>query len=178
MQDVLVVAMYLNTFIRHANIVKMANMAQLVNVIAPMMVTDDKLWLQTIYYPLQLFAQHCEGYSLDASVFCDTYDEKDYKQIPYLDVSASFNDKKGEIIISVVNRNENKAIETSIVNQSGMLDNQATVYEINSPNLTDENSVHEQKVKSVQKDLRFKGDNFEYTFPAHSFTMIKLKLKS
>jgi alpha-L-arabinofuranosidase len=178
MQDVLVVAMYLNTFIRHANIVKMANMAQLVNVIAPMMVTGDKLWLQTIYYPLQLFAAHSKGYSLDVSVQCDTYDQKEYKQIPYLDVSSSFNPENGEVLVSVVNRNENKAIESLIVNQSGKLDNKATVYEINSPNLTDENSVQDQKVKSTQKDLNIKGDNFEYSFPAHSFTMIKLKLKS
>jgi alpha-N-arabinofuranosidase len=156
----------------------MANMAQLVNVIAPMMVTDDKLWLQTIYYPLQLFAQHAKGFSLDVSVQCDTYDQKEYKQIPYLDVSSSFDPDKGEVLVSVVNRNQNKAIESLIVNQSGKLENKATVYEISSPNLMDENSVQGQKVKSNQKDINIKGDNFTYSFPAHSFTMIKLKLKS
>ena len=178
MQDVLVVAMYLNTFLRHANIVKMANMAQLVNVIAPMMVTGDKLWLQTIYYPLQLFATNCNGYALDALVQCDTYDTKDHKQIPYLDVSSSYNDKTREMIISVVNKNESKAIETSIVNEFGKLENKATVYEINSANMMDENSVNEQKVKTNQKEINIKGDNFDYIFPAHSFTMIKLKVKS
>ncbi len=178
MQDVLVVAMYLNTFLRHANIVKMANMAQLVNVIAPMMVTNDKLWLQTIYYPLQLFATNCKGYSIDALVQCDTYDEKDYKGIPYLDVSSSYNDKTQELIINVVNRNQEKSIQTAITNQFGRLDNKAKVYEINSKNLMDENSVNEQKVKAVEKEINIKGDDFDYVFPAHSFTMIKLKIKS
>ncbi|HEY4874008.1 MAG TPA: alpha-L-arabinofuranosidase C-terminal domain-containing protein, partial [Puia sp.] len=178
MQDVLVVAMYLNTFLRHANIVKMTNMAQLVNVIAPMMVTNDKLWLQTIYYPLQLFATNCNGYALDAFVQCETYDDKDYKKIPYLDVSSSYNDKTEEITINVVNKNESKAIETSIVNEFGKLETKATVYEINSANMMDENSVNEQKVKPAQKEINIKGDNFDYTFPAHSFTMIKLKIKS
>jgi alpha-N-arabinofuranosidase len=178
LQDVLVVAMYMNTFMRHANIVKMANMAQLVNVIAPMMVTNDKLWLQTIYYPLQLFAANCSGYSLDPWVQCDTYDEKDYKKIPYLDVSSTYNDKTGEMTINVVNKNETRAIQTSLVNQFGKLDNRATVYEINSANMTDENSANEVKVKSIQKEISIKGDNFDYLFPAHSFTMIKLKIKS
>ena len=156
----------------------MANMAQLVNVIAPMMVTNDKLWLQTIYYPLQLFAANCNGYALDAFVQCETYDDKEYKKIPYLDVSSSYNDKTQEMTINVVNKNESKGIETSIVNEFGKLETKATVYEINSANMMDENSVNEQKVKPAQKEINIKDDNFDYTFPAHSFTMIKLKIKS
>jgi alpha-N-arabinofuranosidase len=49
LQDALVVAQYLNTFVRNADVVKMANMAQLVNVISTMMITKDKLWKKTIY---------------------------------------------------------------------------------------------------------------------------------
>ena len=43
----------------------MANIAQLVNVIAPMMVTNDELWMQTMYYLLQLFSFNCMGQSLE-----------------------------------------------------------------------------------------------------------------
>jgi alpha-L-arabinofuranosidase len=178
MQDVLVVAMYLNTFLRHANIVKMANMAQLVNVIAPMMVTHDKLWLQTIYYPLQLFAQNCRGEALETFLQCDRYDAGEYKQVPYLDVSSVYDRERGEIILNVVNRHQDKAIETSILNQTGKLSSQATVYEINAANLTDENSVDEQKVKTTTRDITIAGDKFSYLFPAHSFTMIRVKVKN
>ena len=176
MQDVLVVAMYLNTFLRHANIVKMANMAQLVNVIAPMMVTNDKLWLQTIYYPLQLFSKNCHGQSLESLLQCDKYDAGDYKQVPYLDVSVVYNDKSGELIINVVNRHQDKAIETAIQNQFGKLANRAMVYEVNSADMNDENSVSEQKVKTVEKTISIGADNFNYIFPAHSFTQIKIKI--
>jgi alpha-N-arabinofuranosidase len=178
MQDVLVVAMYMNTFLRHANIVKMANMAQLVNVIAPMMVTNDKLWMQTIYYPMQLFAANCQGQSLETLLQCDKYDAGDYKQIPYLDVSSVYNNKTQELIINVVNRHQDKAIETSLTNQFGKLANKAIVYELNSANLADENNVNEQKVKTTEKNISIGGDTFNYTFPAHSFTMIKIKLKA
>lgn len=176
MQDVLVVAMYLNTFLRHANSVKMANMAQLVNVIAPMMVTNDKLWKQTIYYPLQLFSRNCHGQSLETFVQCDKYDAGDYKQIPYLDVSNIYNDKTQELVINVVNRHQDKAIETSISNQFGKLAGKAIVSEINSPSINDENTVNEQKVKTVEKTINIPGDNFTYSFPPHSFTQLRIKL--
>lgn len=176
MQDALVIAMYLNTFIRHANIVKMANMAQLVNVIAPMMVTNDSLWMQTIYYPLQLFAQNCKGTSLENFVACDTYDAADFKKVPYLDVSTVYNDTAKELIINVVNRHQDKAIETTLQNQYGKLDKKATVYEVNSAGLMDENTVTTQQVHTAEKQLNINGDNFTYTFPAHSFTQIKIKI--
>src|SRR5690606_32367724 len=64
LEDALVVAGFLNGFIRKADIVKMANMAQLVNVIAPIFTNEQGLFRQTIYFPLQLFAQNAYGTSL------------------------------------------------------------------------------------------------------------------
>lgn len=177
MQDVLVVAMYLNTFVRNAHIVKMANMAQLVNVIAPMMVTNDKLWLQTIYYPLQLFATHCFGSNVQPFVECDKYDAGNYNDVPYLDVSTVYNDKTKEVIINVVNRHESKAIETTIQNQVNKWAGKGVAYEVNSSGLMDENSVNEQKVKAKEKEVATSGNSIVYSFPAHSFTMIKVKVE-
>ena len=73
LEDALVVSTFLNIFVRNAHVVKMANMAQLVNVIAPIFSTKEGSWYQTIFYPLQLFATHCHGTSLDTFVDCDTY---------------------------------------------------------------------------------------------------------
>ncbi len=73
LEDALVIAGFLNVFVRNADIVKMANMAQLVNVIAPIFTNEEGLFLQTIYYPLQLFAQHVSGTALDVFVDCETY---------------------------------------------------------------------------------------------------------
>ena len=177
MQDALVVALYLNVFVRNAHIVKIANMAQLVNVIAPMMITNGKLWMQPIYYPLQLFAQNCHGKSLETFVQCDRYDAGDFKQVPFLDVTSVYNVKTQEIIINVVNRHKDKAIETSIVNQFGNVDSKATAAEVNSLSLQDENNDQVQKVRTAVKEITA-GDTFNYTFPAHSFTQIKIKIKA
>jgi len=49
-------AKFLSSFVNHANVVKIANMAQFINVIAPIFTNDNGMFLQTIYYPLQLFA--------------------------------------------------------------------------------------------------------------------------
>ena len=88
LEDALVVSTFLNIFVRNAHVVKMANMAQLVNVIAPIFSTKEGSWYQTIFYPLQLFATHCHGTSLDTFVDCDTY-ALGGERIPYLDVSAA-----------------------------------------------------------------------------------------
>ncbi len=171
MQDALVVAEYLNCFIRNTQIVKMANMAQLVNVIAPMMITNDKLWFQTTYYPLQLFAQNCTGESIASFVDCDTYNAGDYKNVPYLDISVVYNDSTKELMINVVNRHLDKAIETSIENQFGKLVSKATVYEVNAASITDENTVNEQKVKTTEGQIDVK---YEALLASLSFAFCSL----
>ena len=81
LEDALVIAGFLNCFVRNADIVKMANMAQLVNVIAPIFVENDKMYLQTIYYPLQMFANNMKGGALFEMLewYCDYMDSlEDY----------------------------------------------------------------------------------------------------
>src|SRR6202007_697121 len=58
LEDALVVAAFVTPFVIHAHSVKIANRAQMVNVIAPIFANDDGIFLQTIYYPMQLFAMH------------------------------------------------------------------------------------------------------------------------
>ncbi|MFM7838459.1 MAG: alpha-N-arabinofuranosidase [Chitinophagaceae bacterium] len=177
LQDALVVALYLNTFIRHADVVKMANMAQLVNVIAPMMVTQDKLWKQPIFYPLQLFARHARGQSLQTFVDCATYDTAEFKKIPYLDVSSIYNPEAGELIVNVVNRHATQPLETTLINQSGLFSGTAQLTEVNSGQLQDENSVSQTLVKTTEKQITVKGAEVKYLFPPHSFTQLRLPVK-
>ena len=51
-----------------------ANLAQMVNVIAPIFTNPDGLFLQTIYHPLRLYAEHAQDIALDPTVVCETYD--------------------------------------------------------------------------------------------------------
>ena len=150
-----------------------ASRAQLVNVIAPIFSTKDGSWYQTIFYPLQLFATHCHGTSLDTFVDCDTY-ALGRERIPYLDVSAAYDNEAGEVIVNVTNRHREQAITTDILCQTGRFDGKATVYEVNGPDIKAENSMTRQAVKTVTKEAQARGDRFTYAFPAHSFTLIRI----
>ena len=177
LEDALVVASYLNVFIRNAHIVKMANMAQLVNVIAPVFTSKDGVFYQTIYYPLELIANNCSGVALDAFVDCEKFNSRQ-GELPYLDVSSSYDKDKGEVVISVVNRHKDKAIKTDIFSQTGTFDGQAVISEVNGKDLMTENSFTAQNIKTVTKKSNIKGDKFTYEFPAHSYTMIRIPIKN
>ena len=70
--DALAVTTFLHGFVRHSSLVPIANLAQLVNVIAPIVTSPDGLFLQTIYHPLRLFADHLGEQALDVFTSCDT----------------------------------------------------------------------------------------------------------
>src|SRR4029434_3070245 len=102
LEDALVVATFLNSFVNHAHSLKMATMAALVNVIAPIFTSEKGLFLQTIYYPLQLFAKNTRGKALDLFVEGPNYESKRFGLTPYLSASAGYDN--GALVLNVVNR--------------------------------------------------------------------------
>jgi len=187
LEDALVIAGFLNVFVRNADIVKMANMAQLVNVIAPIWAEKQGIYKQTIYYPLSLFANNVKGSALDVFVDCETYNTEEFliglgesktrqTNVPYLDVSATCNN--GEVVLCVVNRNKDKAITTDILSQTGEFTGTFKVFEVNGPDVKAMNNFDNETVKTVVKpDINARGSKITYSFPAHSFTMIKGQIK-
>ncbi len=177
LEDALIVAQFLNIFVRNAQVVKMANMAQLVNVIAPMIATKDGLFYQTIFYPLALFANNTKGTAIQTFTDCATFSTDEYKDNPYLDVSAAYNQENKELIVNVVNRNKDQAINTDILSQFGSFSGKARISEVNGKDLKDVNDMQSQRVKTVAKEISVNGTTFTYAFPAHSFTQILIKLE-
>jgi alpha-N-arabinofuranosidase len=157
-------------------------MAQLVNVIAPIFTNEKTLFKQTIYYPLQLFSQNVRGTSLDVFVDCDTYDTERFflglgetttvqKDVPYLDVSAAYDD--GRVTICVVNRHKDRAITTEILCQEGQFGGPFEVHEVNGPDIKTINDFGREPVKTVRKsDVDASGALLTYSFPPHSFTLM------
>ena len=175
LEDALVVATFLNTFVNNAQIVKMANMAQLVNVIAPIFTNEKSLYLQTIYYPLQLFASNSKGKALDVFVDSPAYKAKKYDAVPYLDVSAAYDD--GTVILNVVNRHLDQPIEAEVQSQKGEFGGSFEVAEVNGPDIKAENDFGSTRVQTMRKSIAARGDRFTYRFPPHSYTMLKGTLK-
>jgi alpha-N-arabinofuranosidase len=113
-EDVLLCGCLLNTFIRRADRVKIACIAQLVNVIAPIMTeTGGKAWKQTTYYPLYYASLHGRGQSLGIAVDVPAYDAKAADDVPYLDAAAVLNDA-GTATFFMVNRHPDEALQLDI----------------------------------------------------------------
>jgi alpha-N-arabinofuranosidase len=114
-EDVLQVGCILNTFIRRSDVVKIACIAQLVNVIAPIMTEPGgPAWRQTIYYPLLFASLHGRGTALQLSVDCAGYDADVADNVPFLDVSAVHNAAEGTVTFFLVNRHGKETLDTTL----------------------------------------------------------------
>lgn len=111
-EDALVVGSLLITLLKHADRVKIACMAQLVNVIAPIM-TDKNggAWRQTIFYPYLHASLYGRGVSLQPIVSCPKYDTKTFTDVPQLEATAVYNEEKQEVTIFAVNRSLTDSLE-------------------------------------------------------------------
>src|SRR5207244_4751712 len=100
-EDALAMGMFFNTFFRHADIVKMANLAQMVNVIAPIMTNDKGLFLQPIYFPIVEYGKQRGNAALDVWVSSPTYKIAQRPQeATYLDVSAAYDARGRERFVN------------------------------------------------------------------------------
>lgn len=113
-QDALLVGSMLITLLRHADRVKIACLAQLVNVIAPIMTSDTGCWRQTIYYPYWLTGKYGQGTVLQTQVDCPTYENKKYGSVPYVDSVAVYNEQAEELVLFAVNKNLHEEMEISM----------------------------------------------------------------
>jgi alpha-N-arabinofuranosidase len=114
-EDALVVGCLLITLLKHSDRVKIACLAQLVNVIAPIMTNNNGgAWAQTIYYPFMHAAKYGRGLALQPVINCDKYDSKDFTDVPYLEAIGIYNEEEQEVTVFAVNRSLEENIELSI----------------------------------------------------------------
>jgi alpha-L-arabinofuranosidase len=113
-EDALVVGCLLNSLLRHADRVKIACLAQLVNVIAPIM-TDSggAAWRQTIYWPFFFASKHGRGTSMSVKIDSPKYDNRTFGDVPCLDASAVLSEDGLSLSLFCVNR-ANEAMELDI----------------------------------------------------------------
>lgn len=111
-EDALLVGSMLMTLQNNCDRVKMACLAQLVNVIAPIMTENGgKAWAQTIFYPFYLASRYGRGTALRTAVSCDTFSTRKHEDVPYLGSSVVYNAEKDELVLFAVNRSMEEAIE-------------------------------------------------------------------
>ncbi len=114
LEDALLVAQWLNIFLRKADVLKIACIAQIVNVIAPILTRGDELLKQTIYYPLLLFSRMASGNSLDLLVESPRYETAQFGDTPLLDAASAYDESKGINTIFLVNRSLTETLPLEI----------------------------------------------------------------
>ncbi len=112
-EDALLVGSMLITMLRHCDRVKCACLAQLVNVIAPIMTSDTGAWRQTIFYPYMHASTFGNGTVLNTIVKSPVYDSKSFCDAPYVDSVFIMNEEADELTIFAVNKDLEDDIEIS-----------------------------------------------------------------
>jgi alpha-L-arabinofuranosidase len=170
------IAQCFNSFIRHADIVKMSDFTMLTSLLG----TDkEKGTFKTpLFYIFKSFSTNCLGKSVDTYVECDTFNTDLYKGIPFLDVTTVFSKETNTVVINVVNRHKEKAINADIISQSGDFDGKAEVSLMSANDLNEVFTFDKQDLyKPSVKEIKTEKNKAVFLFPAHSFTQIKVGIK-
>jgi alpha-N-arabinofuranosidase len=112
--DALLVGGLLNSLIRKSERVRLACLAQLVNVIAPIMTNAGGLYRQTIYYPYAWALHLARGSALELLVESPAYEVSGIGAVPPVDVAGTVDAKEGNLALFLLNRDLSKAHEIEV----------------------------------------------------------------
>ncbi|KAI1747857.1 glycoside hydrolase superfamily [Xylaria castorea] len=177
LSDALAVAVWLNVFVRQSRYIGMANIAQTVNVISPLMTTESGVVKQSTWWPLLLFSRYMRGWTVATHVRAGAYHGETQPAwlqgaledgAPWLDVSASV-DEQGYVSLAVVNINDKEDLEVEVKGVGGK---DVSVYTVTAPQVTATNTEGREEVGMVEGTWNGEGP---YRFSKHSFTMLRWK---
>jgi len=118
LEDALVVAQWLNVFLRKSHVIKIACVAQIVNIISWLQTRKDGLLKQPSFYPFMLVSNHACGQALDVAVKASLVETNLYGAVPVLDVSATYDEAADQGAVFMVNRSVNEAVDASLTWQA------------------------------------------------------------
>lgn len=178
LSEALAVGVWLNVFVRQAKYMGMANIAQSVNVISPLMTTEKGIVKQTTFCILELFSRYMRGWTVHTHVRGGVYTGDTEpawlkgvqdEGINTLDVSASV-DKDGWVSVAVVNMDGNKDVEVDL-KIGGAVEGGVETRTVTGENV-DVVNTEEEEVRIAEGTWDGKG---KYTFTKHSFTLLRWK---
>jgi alpha-N-arabinofuranosidase len=175
MRDAITAAIHLNIFNNHADRVKVANLAQMVNVLQSVILTkDDKMVLTPTYYVFKMFRVHQESKLLTTNIRCEDYTVNG-KSIPSITASASI-DSEGKVHITLANLNPSKEI-TVTCPLIGDVFRSVTGEVLTASEMNAFNSFEKPDVVKTAQFSGFKMNNnvLTITMPAKSVVALELK---
>ena len=154
----------------------MANIAQSVNVISPLMTHEKGLTKQTTWWPLLLFCKYMHGSTLAVHLRCPEYEGstkpkwlRGTMDTPWLDVSAAIDDE-GVVSLAVVNIHADKDFE---VNLEGVTQNATVaVYTVSGEDVAVVNTAEDNDKVGIQEGTWDSSEGL-FVFPKHSLSMLR-----
>lgn len=152
-EDALLVGLMLITLMKHADRVKMACLAQLVNVIAPIMTDKDAgAWKQSIYYPFLHASKYGRGIALEPVITTTKHDTSKHTDVSDIEAVSVYNPEKEEVTIFAVNRNVDSDVSFT-ADIRGFENYELLEYLVMEDNdMKDVNSLNSQRVKPKLKN--------------------------
>ena len=175
MRDAMIAGTTLNIFNNHADRVRMANLAQSINVLQAVILTEkEKMILTPTYHVLEMYNVHQDATLLPLKITNSDYIFNGEK-LPAVSASAS-KDSTGTIHISLVNIDPNKTQKISL-NISGQKLGMVTGRVLSSKKIQDYNSFSEpEKIKpAIFKDALINNNILTVTLPPASVVVLKMK---
>jgi alpha-L-arabinofuranosidase len=175
LEDALLVGGLIITLLRNADRVKIACLAQLINVIAPIMTNANGMFRQTIYYPYAWALQYASGNVLNLMVQSPTYEISHMDPVPYVDAAATVNPQNGQTSLFVLNRDLSKPRMIEIVWEDAPASRLLTAQVLTGDDLKAANSfdapnkVHPQQ---FEKPTTANGRT-RFEVPARSYTIMQ-----
>lgn len=168
-EDALLVGCMLMTLQNNSDRVKVACLAQLVNVIAPIMTENDGgAWRQSIFYPYMYASLYGNGVALNTSCEVNSYKSSEGWDIPYLYTSSIYNSENDEIVVFAVNRSLDEKIELDIKLEGYELCSHIELY---SSELDASNEMGNERIKPEER----KVSPGEIALKEHSWNMLIFK---
>lgn len=177
LEDALVVAQWLNVFLRKCDVLKMACVAQMVNVIAPILTTTDRLVRQTTFYPLMLASRYARGHSLAVVTTAPPVTTRAFGDLPALDVSACHDSATGKAAVFIVNRSQTDALSTEIVWQNDAPREVLDVQQVAGPDVKAANTLERPDAVTAHRisGARIEDGTLSLRIPPLSFTVISAR---
>jgi alpha-N-arabinofuranosidase len=175
LRDAIVAGLNLHLFHQHADRVTMANIAQMINVLQAMILTDkEKMLLTPTYHVFEMYKVHQNATSLPLELVSPNYTVGG-KSIPAVSASAS-RDAAGAVHLSLVNCEPNKALTISC-KLSGVTAKTVTGRILTAPAMDSHNSFTAPNVvqPAAFSGATLKSDTLEIVLPAKSVVVLELK---
>lgn len=183
LRDGLYAAGMYHVLYRNCRLVTLANLAQLVNVLGAIYTTPSGLFTTPIYLANRLYLEHSGPICLHTEVESPTFDVEGMGLMPprkaarYVDAMATTDEAGERLYLSVVNRQRHEPVEVQIEIGGSTVSLEGAGDQLNGPSALSGNSITNPDVVRVEPITPFlAGNRFTYTFPAHSATVLQLRL--